>query len=358
MTSLIEAKMETHSSSFAAVASEELEEGFVRPLWLTNIPLNGGGDFFDGIQMTKLRSDASDRINSNHDESFRSFRENRDSSTQEANGFLVNHDGKLEESLVKAVREVNLQAVEVLLDHYLQLLNLDEFYESTSHAPMKTPTNFMPLVVAAHLGNYDVLKLFLSRGFRLEKPHDVLCKCETCQEDEFKQSQKRLDIYRAHSDPMWLSMTSSDPFLTAFKLSKELKIQARNEDEFEKDYLALSYQCRRFAMNLLDECKTASEQRILLNYPVEDPKVEDFVEDNLGMVNCAISYRQKEVSDESFYSVCDHFEFVSSFFFVNYCNEFVKLCLSDSRYGKLDPVSPTNSTNMLAITPIPKLSYF
>ena len=292
--------MESRARSFSRDASEELEEGFVRPLWLSSRSLNEETDFFDGLQMTELRYSAGNTAASVGEQNlFRSLRRNSGcgTATQQTNGFLANHDDKLEESLVSAVCQVNLPAIEVLLDHFLQLLNLDGFYDqSSSEGPCKPPTNFTPLIVAAHLGNYDVLKLFVSRGFRLEKPHDVLCKCSVCFEDEFKQSQKRLDIYRAFADPMWVSLTCRDPFLAAFKLSEELKALSKTEDEFEKDYLALSLQCRMFAVKLLDECKTAKEQRILLNFPVENPTQKDFAkEGGLGMINCAILHRQKEV---------------------------------------------------------------
>ncbi|KAJ7377664.1 hypothetical protein OS493_027742 [Desmophyllum pertusum] len=227
---------------------------------------------------------------------------------KETNGFMLNHESKLEESLMRAVQEENLEVVEVLIDHYLQLFNLEDLYENpassqTVDSSRKTPVNFLPLVVAAHLGNYDVLKLFISKGFNLEKPHDVLCKCEHCQEDYFRQSQKRLDIYRAMSNPMWISLTENDPFLTAFKLSKNLKCSAKQEDEFERDYLALSLQCSQFALGLLDECKSAKEQTTVLNFPGNDASKEEFCEETLGLIHSAIAYGQKEFVAHPF---CQH----------------------------------------------------
>ena len=280
--------MKTHTS-----------DGFVRPLWLTDPPIEGQESFFEGVPMVELGNKTATTAER---PSFRSLLQ-KVNEAPETNGFMLNHESKLEESLLKAVQEGNLQVIGVLIDHYLQLFNLDDLYESSisfcsesAHATRKTPINFLPLVVAAHLGNYDVLKLFISKGFKLEKPHDVLCKCSRCQEDYFRQSQKRLDVYRALANPMWISLTGSDPFLTAFKLSQDLKSLAKQEDEFEKDYLALSLQCSQFALGLLDECKTSKEQRTVLNFPGTDASDEELAEEALGLLHNAISYGQKEVS--------------------------------------------------------------
>lgn len=279
--------------------SKHSKDGFVRPLWLTDPPIEGQESFFEGVPMAELGL----KPVATTEQSRPSFRSllHKVNEPRETNGFMLNHESKLEESLLKAVQEENLEVVEVLIDHYLQLFNLEELYENSPSASQatqssrKTPVNFLPLVVAAHLGNYDVLKLFISKGFKLERPHDVLCKCEHCQEDYFRQSQKRLDIYRAMANPMWISLTGSDPFLTAFKLSKELKSSAKQEDEFEKDYLALSLQCSQFALGLLDECKSSKEQTTVLNFPGSDASVDEFWEETLGLVHSAIAYGQKEV---------------------------------------------------------------
>ena len=282
------------------------KDGFVRPLWLTDPPIEGQESFFEGVPMAELGLKSVTTSDQSRP-SFRSFRSllHKVNEPRETNGFMLNHESKLEESLLKAVQEENLEVVEVLIDHYLQLFNLEELYENSSSATQatqqssrKTPINFLPLVVAAHLGNYDVLKLFISKGFKLERPHDVLCKCEQCQEDYFRQSQKRLDIYRAMANPMWISLTGSDPFLTAFKLSKDLKSSAKQEDEFEKDYLALSLQTSQFALGLLDECKSSKEQTTVLNFPGSDASEEEFWEETLGLVHSAIAYGQKEVRED------------------------------------------------------------
>lgn len=277
--------------------TENSSDGFVRPLWLTDPRMEGQEAFFEGVPMVELEVKTMTAPEQNRP-SVRSL-SHKVNEPKETNGFMVNHESKLEESLLRAVQEENLEVVEVLIDHYLQLFNLEELYDnsvsSEATQSRKTPVNFLPLVVAAHLGNYNVLKLFISKGFNLEKPHDILCECDRCQEDYFRQSQKRLDIYRAMANPMWISLTGTDPFLTAFKLSKDLKSSAKQEDEFEKDYLALSLQCGQFALGLLDECKTSKEQTTVLNFPGNEASKGEFCEESLGLVHSAIAYGQKEV---------------------------------------------------------------
>lgn len=285
-----------HCASHSAM-TENSSDGFVRPLWLTDPRMEGHEAFFEGVPMVELEVKTMTAPEQNRP-SVRSL-SHKVNEPKETNGFMVNHESKLEESLLRAVQEENLEVVEVLIDHYLQLFNLEELYDnsvsSEATQTRKTPVNFLPLVVAAHLGNYNVLKLFISKGFNLEKPHDILCECDRCQEDYFRQSQKRLDIYRAMANPMWISLTGTDPFLTAFKLSKDLKSSAKQEDEFEKDYLALSLQCGQFALGLLDECKTSKEQTTVLNFPGSEASKGEFCEESLGLVHSAIAYGQKEV---------------------------------------------------------------
>jgi hypothetical protein len=264
----------------------DLANGFVRPFWQTQLTKENGQPVMNGIQLSEF-----DAVN-------RHFSSRAEGDKSEANGFLENHQHRLENAMLNAVRDSNLLALEVTLNHYIELLNLDGFYESGSLEACEShrPVNFLPLIVAAQLGNNEAINLFLSKGFEVQKPHDVLCKCEECQEDEFKVSQKRLDIYRALANPVYISNTSKDPFNTTFKLSNELETLARREDEYEKDYLALSQQCGQFSLGLLDECRTSKEQRNILNYPGENASEAHFREYSLGLVNCAISYNQKEVS--------------------------------------------------------------
>ncbi|KAK3700700.1 hypothetical protein QZH41_015647 [Actinostola sp. cb2023] len=271
----------------------DLPSGFVRPFWQTQVIKENGQPVSNGIPLGDIGV-----VNRHFSSS--------EGDSSEASDFLLNHQQRLENSMLNAVRNSNLLALEVTFSHYIELLNLDGLYNETSsidECESHRPENFLPLVVAAQLGNYDAINVFRSKGFELEKPHDVLCKCEVCQDDLFKVSQKRLDIYRALSNPVYISITSKDPFITTFKLINELETLAFREDEYEKDYLALAQQCCQFSLGLLDECRTSNEQNSILNYPGEDAHDGEFSEESLGLVNCAISFNQKEFVAHPF---CQH----------------------------------------------------
>nr|CAI5851754.1 unnamed protein product [Callosobruchus analis]CAI5853710.1 unnamed protein product [Callosobruchus analis] len=84
-----------------------------------------------------------------------------------------------------------------------------------------------PLILAAHRNNYEILKLLLDRGATVPMPHDVKCGCDECihqsEEDSLRHSLSRLNEYKALASPSLIALSSSDPLLTAFQLSWELR---------------------------------------------------------------------------------------------------------------------------------------
>ena len=55
--------------------------------------------------------------------------------------------------------------------------------------------------------------------------------------DSLRYSISRIDTYRALSSPSLIALSSTDPILTAFELSVELKALAYSEPEFRQDYM-------------------------------------------------------------------------------------------------------------------------
>ena len=101
-----------------------------------------------------------------------------------------------------------------------------------SHSLSLSSDNFLssassPLALAVSL---FLFQLLLDRGARMERPHALTCSCSTCKrqmkEDSLRHSLLRIHCYRALASPAWLSLTSADPVLTAFRMSRELKILA------------------------------------------------------------------------------------------------------------------------------------
>jgi len=97
-----------------------------------------------------------------------------------------------------------------------------------------------PLVLAAHRNSYEIVKILLDRGDTVTKPHDVRCSCTECKtlaiEDSLAHSLSRINAYRALASSSLIALSSTDPILTAFELSHELKLLSLVEIEYRVCY--------------------------------------------------------------------------------------------------------------------------
>lgn len=75
-------------------------------------------------------------------------------------------------------------------------------------------------------------------------PHDVRCGCDQCVEssqlDSLRHSRSRINAYRALASPSLIALSSKDPVLTAFELSRELSRLSVIESEFTTDYQVIT----------------------------------------------------------------------------------------------------------------------
>jgi len=224
---------------------------------------------------------------------------------------LLKQDGvKIGDALLYAIREGVFKIVEMLIDHpsitSVMLGNdwskskyvgdIVDFEESNDYSP-----DISPVILAAHCNQFEILQLLLMRGASIDRPHQLSCSCRRCQErvneDSLRHSLRRIHTYRALASPAWISLTSSDPILTAFRLSWELKKLSLRETEFKDTYLELSDQCKKCACALLDQCRTTEEVIAVLNKASEGEDVEDAPPGKLTLarLKLAIKYEQKEV---------------------------------------------------------------
>ena len=81
--------------------TENSSDGFVRPLWLTDPRMEGQEAFFEGVPMVELEVKTMTAPEQNRP-SVRSL-SHKVNEPKETNGFMVNHESKLEESLLRAV---------------------------------------------------------------------------------------------------------------------------------------------------------------------------------------------------------------------------------------------------------------
>ncbi|XP_044141218.1 short transient receptor potential channel 4 [Bufo gargarizans] len=202
------------------------------------------------------------------------------------------------DALLHAIRKEVVGAVELLLNHkkpsgekQVPPILLDKQFSEF------TP-DITPIILAAHTNNYEIIKLLVQKGVSIPRPHEVRCNCVECVSgsdvDSLRHSRSRLNIYRALASPSLISLSSEDPFLTAFQLSWELQELSKVENEFKSEYEELSKQCKQFAKDLLDQTRSSRELELILNYRDEGGILEEQSGNDLARLKLAIKYHQKE----------------------------------------------------------------
>ncbi|XP_022656458.1 short transient receptor potential channel 5-like isoform X2 [Varroa destructor] len=184
---------------------------------------------------------------------------------------LLGHP-KIETELV--YKAVLVAIEENMIDEVSTLLDSPAALRAAAERPSEYPNilvdNMCPIVQAALLDRLDITKLLLDKGHHIEKPHPRQCKCELrCANadyhEELSESQVELNSLRGLASPTYLVLTSPDPILTAFYMSRDLKTEAIERPEFREELLQLSQQCEHFAAELLDQCQTSEEVQTVLS---------------------------------------------------------------------------------------------
>ncbi|XP_077991085.1 short transient receptor potential channel 5-like [Glandiceps talaboti] len=147
-----------------------------------------------------------------------------------------------------------------------------------------------PVVLAAHHNSYDILKILLDLGARIEQPEYYHFQTE---EFTLEHSVGTINVYRALACQAYISLTSEDPIQTAFQLSWKLQQLSVRDYEFRFQYEQLADQCAQFAADLLGHVRNTQEQITVLNHnPDEWALTADFHEPL--KVKKAIRYNQKK----------------------------------------------------------------
>ena len=53
------------------------------------------------------------------------------------------------------------------------------------------PPDINPLILAAHKNDHEIIQLFLSRGYTIDRPHAIHCPCDDCIVKQNSDSLKR-----------------------------------------------------------------------------------------------------------------------------------------------------------------------
>lgn len=184
--------------------------------------------------------------------------------------FLLTGGADLEFALLHAVRESDAKCVEILLKfHEPPSVQPDTLYVTNSS---KRERYITPLILAACLQNFQIVKLLLERGFTIsDLPTDNSQRSHRVEGEKLGPAVFRLNRYRALASPVYLtasflqnSLNGPDPVYQACVLNKELCEMAEQEYEFRKEYLELSDGCKEFAVAVLNECRSMKEIRCVM----------------------------------------------------------------------------------------------
>uniref|UniRef100_A0A3Q2DQ35 Transient receptor potential cation channel, subfamily C, member 6a n=1 Tax=Cyprinodon variegatus TaxID=28743 RepID=A0A3Q2DQ35_CYPVA len=214
------------------------------------------------------------------------------------------------DALLLAISKGYVRITEALLSHPsfrdanrltaspAQVDMLDDFYAYDEDGT-RFSHDVTPVILAAHCQEYEIVYTLLSKGARIDPPHDYFCGCDSCnyqqQYDSFSHSRSRINAYRGLASPAYLSLSNEDPVLAALELSNELAMLADIEKEFKNDYSRLSNQCKDYVVGLLDLCRSTEEVEAILNGETASDESFDLPgRPSLTRLKLAIKYELKK----------------------------------------------------------------
>lgn len=191
---------------------------------------------------------------------------------------LLSEGADLDLALLYVVRVDDVRSLKILLKFYGPPLS--EPFPPLSpciRKYSKQELHMTPLILAACLRNFQIVKLLLEHGFTIcELQSDSQRPIEVVSE-KLGPAMLRLNRYRALASPVYMAasflqnpFSGPDPVHRACVLNKKLSDIAEQEYEFRKEYLALSDGCKEFAVDLLNECRSMKEIRCVMEMQNED----------------------------------------------------------------------------------------
>ena len=214
---------------------------------------------------------------------------------------LLNNGASLQIGLLNAVRQEDARVVEILLQFY------DKQHQTSprelNSARGKT-AYITPLILAACLQNFQIVKLLLEHGLTVDDPTGVRWWRDPtgAVSDKLGPATYRLNKYRALASPVFIAASflqdvqrGPDPLLHACTLSKQLRDMAEQEYEFSKEYFQLCDGCEEFTVSLLNECYTMEEIRCVLETNSETKMLSKLETDSLNMLELAVFTKNKKV---------------------------------------------------------------
>lgn len=153
----------------------------------------------------------------------------------------------IEEALLYAIKTESVKICDIFLNHAIysdsrsrmELEFQHGFYDQEENSSTFAP-DITPIVLASQCNNFDIVHMLLQKGFSIQKPHNYFCYCTECSNhktfDRFVHSRSRLNAYRGLASTAYISLSSDDPIVTAFELSRQLHNLAEREKEYKVSY--------------------------------------------------------------------------------------------------------------------------
>jgi hypothetical protein len=165
--------------------------------------------------------------------------------------FLLEHcnnNDELREGLLLAIYFNSFQITDSILKHSKykiiskrKFTLTDTFWQISNSIDSQFSPDITPLQLACSLANqsnrFKIVQLLFDKGHRIEKPHELKCKCSECLNrfkfDSFRHAQSRLNSYKGLTSEIYITLVSEDPIITCFNLRKEVLSLAKKENMFK-----------------------------------------------------------------------------------------------------------------------------
>ncbi|XP_077485192.1 short transient receptor potential channel 4-like [Amblyomma americanum] len=179
---------------------------------------------------------------------------------------LVQSGVRLKDVLLHAVETGDLALTRFFVE---ELGKSDRQCETRGYSSSPTYTSDVsPVILAAQLGHWAIIRFFVKRGCTVEPPHKASCLCKTCLKvmslEGVNVSTRNLNTYKAICNPHYMLQVSGDPFLDSFIYVQSMRETADGQEEFRMAYSEEVAKLRTFICRLLDQCRTVDETRVLL----------------------------------------------------------------------------------------------
>ncbi|XP_052834096.1 short transient receptor potential channel 7 [Octopus bimaculoides] len=170
-----------------------------------------------------------------------------------------------------------------------------DFYQMSSDSGLHFSEETTPIILAAQKNMFKIVQLLLDRGEFIHIPHKYNCQCTECLNrvkfDHLRAAKIRLNSYKGLASEAYISLSSKDPILRSFTLSKELRHMADMQKFFKKDYNELAAKLSSYVVLLLDQIQTQEELELIVN-KVGKSNEEHY--EQFGRLKLALRYGEKK----------------------------------------------------------------